>query len=342
LVSLKSAAAWGARALWFVLLPLLATGVALRRFVPTEAQAAGTWGEALARFGDGHRVVVAMTLFLLFSGLARHWGAWIPAAPVLRRTSTRDSVVGIAIVVALSGAVALLVRSAAGAYRVLSASMLPTLEPHDVVAGNRLAYRSPWQTGPRLPARGEVVIFKTPPEIHGPEYMIKRVIGLPGDRISMNGPHPVINGREVPSCDAGPYFYPLPSGGGVAARAYVEYLGEPHLALYAPPTEPWTGTYEVKPGEVFVLGDNRDNSLDSRSWNFGAGGGLKATEIEARASRWLFGLHRNEDIDLEHSRPLELSVRLDGLDTSLLAEGIRHCLETRPEPTEPPAAANGS
>ena len=76
-------------------------------------------------------------------------------------------------------------------YRVLSASMLPTLQPGDYVGGNKLAYglRLPLSTHARstsAPRRGDVVVFqRLLPGANAPEHLVKRVIGLPGDRIMM-------------------------------------------------------------------------------------------------------------------------------------------------------------
>jgi signal peptidase I len=233
-----------------------------------------------------------------------------------------------------------------GVYRVGSTSMLPTLEPDDTVAGKRASFANDSGRGLR---RGDVIVFRSDavglaPEVVQsgvPDELVKRIIGLPGDRIVMNGSVPTINGFTVPSCDAGDYIYVLSdmSGKAISARLHVEFIEDrAYLTLDAgiasPPRE-----YAVAPGHVFVLGDNRQNSLDSRV--FGVGG-VPLAAIEGRAEWFLTGTHRSGDIDFQRFfRPvdgLESHLRLEGFDTNLLMAGIARCFQSRPTDTRPPPA----
>jgi signal peptidase I len=111
--------------------------------------------------------------------------------------------------------------------RVEGNSMEPGLHDGDLVLVNRLAYRMGELE------RGDVIIFYYP---YNPEKRyIKRIIGLPGDSVTIRDGSLLLNGVEVM---------------------------EPYIA--APPE--YTGTWIVGPGEVFVLGDNRNNSEDSTDW----------------------------------------------------------------------------
>jgi signal peptidase I len=114
--------------------------------------------------------------------------------------------------------------------RVDGSSMEPNFHNGDYVVVNRLAYRAGDIT------RGDVVVFPYPnnPEI---DY-IKRVIGLPGDRVAIYDGNVYVNGSAITE----------------------PYLMEPPFGNY--------GEHIVPEGSVFVLGDNRNNSEDSRSWGF--------------------------------------------------------------------------
>jgi signal peptidase I len=282
-------------------------------------------------------------------------------APLAARQ--RLEVLRIVAVTAAAALMAIVVRSfVVQPYRVISGSMLPTLEPGDQLAGNKLAFSS---GAGRLPRHGDLVIFNssaiartwtTPSGLRTPDILVKRAIGLPGDQISLRGSVPVINGWEVPTCMAGDYLYVFPDGEGLALRGIVvvEFLeDQAYLTLHSMGVPQFEGTYEVQPGEVFVLGDNRTNSVDSRSYRRGQTAGVPASAIEARGQWFLVGTKRSGDADLSRFfQPVDLlgpRVRDQGLgiDPADLEAGIARCLsqrpsETRPPPTSLPRAAGSS
>src|SRR5690606_10154869 len=99
--------------------------------------------------------------------------------------------------------------------------------------------------------------------------------------------HPIINGWRVPSCYVGMYPYGKHDGNDGRGALYVEYLGdESYLTVYAEgvrTSAPHQGPYTVGPEEVWVMGDNRHNSHDSRMWRGGKGGGVPFPNIKGRA-----------------------------------------------------------
>ncbi len=109
-------------------------------------------------------------------------------------------------------------------------------------------------------ARGRVIVFRAP-EVPDREY-VKRVLGLAGDAISVNGTAIVLNGAPIPRCAVGAWRYAEACGKVHVGEIWLEALaGAKWLVFHdiaggAGPTGPWT----VAPGEVFVFGDNRENS----------------------------------------------------------------------------------
>ncbi|MDP3010843.1 MAG: signal peptidase I [Methylococcales bacterium] len=170
--------------------------------------------------------------------------------------------------------IVLLLRSfLAEPFRIPSASMMPTLLIGDFILVNKFTY------GIRLPvintkivemnepARGDIVVFRYPkdPTV---DY-IKRVIGLPGDKITYDDKKLTVNGQAVSYKSFG--FY-QGIGQGVdmtGAEQLLENLtGVEHNILIRHGVSSAEGSYVVPEGQYFVMGDNRDNSNDGRYWGF--------------------------------------------------------------------------
>ncbi|MET1046380.1 MAG: signal peptidase I [Hyphomicrobium sp.] len=115
------------------------------------------------------------------------------------------------------------------------------------------------------PKRGDVAVFKLPRD-NSTDY-IKRVIGLPGDEIQMKDGQLFINGQGVPKVAAGE-FSTWEDGRERTIPVFEETLpnGVKYEVLDSDPNGPYdnTGVYKVPPGHYFMMGDNRDNSTDSR------------------------------------------------------------------------------
>lgn len=169
-------------------------------------------------------------------------------------------------------AVVLVLRSfLAEPFTIPSGSMLPTLEVGDYIVVNKFSY------GLRLPVlgthvvpvgqpeRGDIMVFRYP-ENPSTSY-IKRVVGLPGDRIAYRAGMLYVNNEPVPQALVGRQVLTL----GGAEILYREILGgKPFVMRRIEGHEPFgpAWTIDVPAGNYFVMGDNRDNSVDSRRWGF--------------------------------------------------------------------------
>lgn len=160
-------------------------------------------------------------------------------------------------------------------FKIPSGSMMPTLLVGDFILVNKFAYglRLPVLNTKILPVgepkRGDVFVFRYPE--NPKEDYIKRVIGLPGDEITYRNKTLYINGKEIPESYLGPYTGPSePSRSMAGAQVKVEQLdGIGHRIMELPQLQiGHEGSWKVPDGYYFAMGDNRDNSLDSRFWGF--------------------------------------------------------------------------
>lgn len=207
--------------------------------------------------------------------------------PCMAKRSSSSGLVENIKTIFYAGLIAVGIRTVAfEPFNIPSGSMIPTLLVGDYLFVSKYSYgysrfslplSPPLFTGRifgSLPARGDVAVFKLPRD-NSTDY-IKRIVGLPGDRIQMKGGQLYINGKEVPRRAAGEY---TAEGDGPAMRLkrYIESLpgtpdhpaGKQHFILKADDNQPLDNTqeYKIPDGYVFAMGDNRDNSLDSRVLN---------------------------------------------------------------------------
>jgi signal peptidase I len=189
--------------------------------------------------------------------LARAEPGTLPAEPVLVEYSR--SFFPIILVV-------LLIRSFLfEPFRIPSDSMMPTLLDGDFIFVNKFTY------GLRLPVvntevvalgepqRGDVVVFRLPSD-PATNY-IKRLVGLPGDHVTVRDKRVQVNGVDQPVTLDGVYE----GFGHTGAQVAIEQLGEvPHRVLYITNRPSYDFDDVVPAGHYFFMGDNRDNSRDSR------------------------------------------------------------------------------
>jgi signal peptidase I len=187
-----------------------------------------------------------------------------PLPPARRRKSVvREYVEAIAIAILLALVIRTLIVQA---FTIPSGSMMDTLLVGDYILVNKFLYGPEVPvTDYRLPAirvphRGDIIVFKYPQDEK--RDFIKRIIGTPGDTVQVRGQQVLINGQALEE----PYVRRNPSG--------LAHTGSPGFCGYAYACEPLV----VPADSYFVMGDNRDNSQDSRYWGF-----VKRDKIKGKA-----------------------------------------------------------
>ena len=168
--------------------------------------------------------------------------------------------------------------------RVPSSSMEPTLRIGDLLLINHLAY------GPRLPftntalplgevQRGDIVVFRYPPDVS--EFYVKRIVALAGDKVQFRDGGVAVNGEPIQLKDLGWGEHEADIGQRLLTETLAGrehriklnpfILGRAPMSIGAPDCQserPGAWTCTVPAGHLLALGDNRDNSSDSRFWGF--------------------------------------------------------------------------
>jgi signal peptidase I len=167
------------------------------------------------------------------------------------------------------------------AFKIPTGSMEGTLLVGDFLLVNKAVYGAeiPY-THTRLPAfseprRGDVIVFLPPHDPH--KNYVKRIVGIPGDTLEMRDKVLYLNGRAQVEPFAR-HTDPLSDPAREEMLWQYQFLVRPpaHWSEYHPTRDTW-GPLVVPPGKYFALGDNRDNSEDSRFWGF-----VEATAIKGR------------------------------------------------------------
>lgn len=209
----------------------------------------------------------------------------------------------VAVVMVAKGAVA-------EPFYVPSPSMEPTLLIGDALVASKYPYGYGMASVPMpitlgttqrifgsMPERGDVVVFRLPADIT--QTWVKRVVGLPGERVQMRGGQLFINDRAVPLRPDGIGESESEDGSRMTAGRFIETLpgGRSHLIFKVTSDNPLDNTPEVTvpEGYLFVLGDNRDRSADSRVPASRGGVGLLPIDnligrADAIAGSWDLGL----------------------------------------------------
>ncbi len=189
-------------------------------------------------------------------------------------------------------------------FYVPTGSMEPTLRIGDRLTATKFAYgwRIPFTRIPvgalKVPSRGDIVVFTRTPSEHkdtlwaqldiaglvpSSDY-VKRVVAVPGDTVAVVDGEVVLNGTVRPAREEGPYRYVDHACKAMQTRRFSAGLdGVRHVILKASNARkrrPDWGPEKVPRGHVFMLGDNRDRSKDSRSYGF-----VPVRDIKARAGR---------------------------------------------------------
>jgi signal peptidase I len=191
-----------------------------------------------------------------------------------------------------------------------SGSMYPT-----IAAGEHLLVSAMDKT----PTRGAVLVFKYPE--HPEQRFCKRVIGLAGDEVEVKLGRVYLNGWEVPRCLVGNHAYDDAEGQHHEGERFLELLADATYLVFEEKGSLFgdvQGPYRVAQGEYFVMGDNRNNSHDSRMWFGGRGGGVPNGDTIGRVRA--------------HDEP-KLPPGAESLRPALDA-----CLAKRPADTNPPAS----
>lgn len=194
---------------------------------------------------------------------AREGAAPETAVPVPARSVLREYAEALIIAVLL----ALVIRTfVVQAFKIPSGSMLPTLKIGDHILVNKFIYDF---TPVR---RGDIIVFKFPQD--ETRDFIKRVIGLPGETLEIRGRQVLINGVAL-------------------QEPYAVYSDGPFARLVE---NERLGPIVIPPGRLFMMGDNRDHSMDSRVWGF-----LDMRKIKGKAFIVYFSLQTEE---IPYSSPL--------------------------------------
>ena len=170
-------------------------------------------------------------------------------------------------------------------YQIPSESMVPTLQVGDFILVNKYAYglRFPVLGGKILdvddPERGDVMVFVPP---HDQRYFIKRVMGIPGDRVRYVNKTLFVNGKRLQYEFVREFTDP---GLRLQVQEYTEEINGKRYPIYKSAGYERAQEWTIGPGQYLMIGDNRDRSADSRTWGLASADNIVGKAVAIWANK---------------------------------------------------------